>query len=96
VEPDDGSEKPRTPEQRLWLAVLCLMLEDARRYVEGVNVRLPYGDQGRNAFNQVSRCGEQLRRICDYLPDLDAETISEHFRRWMKKSGQDLGRWSIT
>ena len=81
----DYQHRTLSPEERLWLAALCLLIEDARRYKLGTNLRMPIiKDRGMNAFYQVRDCGEHLQYICDHLPNYDAEILSQAFRRWLK------------
>ena len=77
---DYGTEAGRA-ETRLWVSVLALMLDDARRYWQGKKSHSAGADELEEAFDALIQCTWMLRRICTYTGH-DAEAVSRGFNDW--------------
>jgi hypothetical protein len=81
---DWGTERIDSPELRLWRQALALMIHDAAMFAQGRPLRGGDDTDGRQAYREVSKCGERLRRLCDFA-DRDAEYVTTRFNRWVER-----------
>ena len=79
--PDTG----RTPCQRVWRAVLSILLADAAAYAQGKQCVIGCKvdpDELKAAYDDLVTCGPMLQYVCAMSGD-DAVFVSERVREWL-------------
>ena len=77
-----------TPERRLWVECLSLLVRDAVAYRAGSGSRGAEPGELEAAWNDVIECGPMLRYCCQWL-DIEPESVSRTFVCWCERRDRD-------
>lgn len=85
IEVDGIAEGHTEPVDRLWLACLLRLIQDAQNHVSGKGTQWLWEDF-EQAHHDLMKCGPMTRHVCERTGH-EPEAVSEHFRRWCAEHG---------